>query len=172
MPLHYIDVYDTEPLHSILPDSHFIAFKLIAKLKFNKSDFGITGLFVLTDDDYIISIASVNKFVIDCIYTRPYYRHMGYSKKLAHELVTFGLRANVKFVSPVDCKLVETAKEYNWLPLSTKPNPDGTIDMCHKLFHADAMLTYPNACMITSKTQFKAYQAKLNAITIDPTLLQ
>lgn len=117
----------------------------------------VTGLFILKDDkDLILSIAVVCVTKLDRIYTFPSERNKGYAQKLLHEIVTFGIKNNILYYSPVEERIKELFIKANWIPATNKSNKDLTTDYCHKVFHKKLMKTYPETITAIDKPFLEA----------------
>ena len=154
--LHYIPLWACGPILKNLQDKTFDdikqAYKVLKALEYfmgkknlSPSDI-LTGLFILKKDkDTILSIAVVSSSKLDRIYTVPSERNKGYAQKLLHEIVTFGIKNNISYYSPVEEKVKDLFIKGNWIPvMNNEINKDLTIDYCHKVFHKKIIKTYPD----------------------------
>lgn len=118
----------------------------------------LTGLFMLADDEgHFVSFALVSIASIDRIFTSPNQRNKGYASKLLHEIVKFGIKNNITYLSPVDKNVEDLFLKANWIPTTNEMNKDSTKDYCHKLFHKKLLLSFPENIVEVDKNLVDAF---------------
>lgn len=153
-----------------LQDSHFDDIKKTYKVSKLIEPFEqipcsriLTGLFILkNNDNTLLSIAIVVVSKLDRIYTFPSQRNKGYAQKLLHEIVTFGIKNNILYYSPVEERVKELFIKENWIPISNNINKDLTIDYCHRLFYDKIKKTNNEITTLFNMDMFDAFHRIIN----------